>query len=43
MYKYFEFITEHKDKGDPHDLLRKKNIEYSSQQKSSSITSEDLL
>ena len=24
MYKYFEFITEHKDKGDPHDLLRKK-------------------
>ena len=44
MYKYFEFITEHKDKGDPHDLLQnEKNIEYSSQQKSSSITSEDLL
>ena len=27
MYKYFEFITEHKYKGDTHDL--KKKTEYS--------------
>ena len=28
MYKYFEFITEHKYKGDIHDL-KKKKTEYS--------------
>ena len=29
MYKYLEFITEHKYKGDIHDLKKEKNIEYS--------------
>lgn len=37
MYKYFEFITEHKYKGDIHDL-KKKKLSIPPQQKSSSIT-----
>jgi len=38
MYKYFEFITEHKYKGDIHDLKKKKLLSIPPQQKSSSIT-----